>query len=102
MSEPAQRVRLHLVLSDGLSGSGRVVDRLSVIGIVPLEIVYRRGLGERAFLHLVLDGIAPDTMASLALRLRQVVAVSCVRVAARNGGAGLETAGAPSPVKADR
>ncbi len=102
MSDPAQTVRLHILLCDGLSGLSRIVDRLAVVGVVPLEIVFRRGPGERAFLHLELDGVSPGTVASLVLRLRQVVAVSCVRVAVRNGGAGLEPAGARSPVKAER
>jgi hypothetical protein len=62
--------------------------------------VFRRGPRKRAFLHLELDGMGPGSVAPLALRLRQLVAVSCVRVAARNGGVGL--AGAQSPVKADR
>jgi hypothetical protein len=64
--------------------------------------VFRRGPGERAFLHLELDGMAPGTVETLALRLMQVVSVSRVRVAVRNGGVDLGPAGAQSPVKADR
>ncbi len=80
MSEPAHAVRLHILLCDGLSGLSRTIDRLSVVGLSPVSIVFRRGLEGQGFVHLALDPHDANGAEALALRLEQVIPVVRVRL----------------------
>ncbi len=80
MSDPAQTVRLHILLCDGLSGLSRIVDRLAVVGLTPREMWYRVLPHDRGVVRL--DFLAVDRVAAeqLACRLRQLVPVRGVRM----------------------
>ena len=80
MSEPAHVVRLNILLSDGLSGVSRVIDRLAVIGIVPEWILFKARPNDRAYVHLALDPSARPQAEALAVRLAQMVQVGCLRL----------------------
>jgi hypothetical protein len=80
MSDPAHAVCLHLLLCDGLSGLSRIVDRLSVVGVVPRSIMFRRGLRGSGFVHLTLDRTQSAEAALLAIRLEQLIPVLRVRL----------------------
>ncbi len=80
MSEPAQTVRLHILLCDGLSGLSRIVDRLSVVGIAPNEIRFRRSRGNLGYAHIDLGRTEPFVAKQLATRLEQLVPVAWVRL----------------------
>jgi hypothetical protein len=83
MSEPAQTVRLHIHLCDGLSGLSRVIDRLAAIGIVPLKLCFRRGRNGRAIAHVDLGPSDRVAAEQLRERLVQLVPVVAIRLTFR-------------------
>jgi hypothetical protein len=80
MSGPARAVRLHIHVCDGLSGVSRILDRLSVVGLTPVSIVFRRGQQSRGFVHLTVAHQDAGHAETLALRLEQVTPVLRVRM----------------------
>jgi hypothetical protein len=80
MSGPAHAVRLHIHVCDGLSGMSRILDRLSLVGLTPMSIVFRRGQQGQGFLHLTLAPKDSTQAETLAVRLEQVIPVIRVRL----------------------
>lgn len=77
MSRSAPLVRLHLLLdSQGLS---RALDRLTVLGIVPRKLEFRRAENGLGRLVLDLDTVPTDAVPSLMARLEQIPAVAAVQ-----------------------
>jgi hypothetical protein len=80
MSRPAHTVRLHILLSDGLSGLSRVIDRLAVLAVATDLILFRVDRRDRGYVHVQLGSGQQSLTRQLALRLRPLVQVSRIRI----------------------
>ncbi len=76
MSGPAQLLRLHILLES--VALLRVFDRLSVLGLVPRAMEFRKGEKGEGRLALELDPLEPHMAESLLARLGQIPAVISV------------------------
>ncbi len=59
MSDPAQTVRLHILLCDGLSGLSRIVDRMAVVGSYRWKSCFGAGWVKGRFFILYWTGCLP-------------------------------------------